>query len=198
MPSRILAAVFAILSAFVSFTSLAQTAAVAPTSLSFGNLAVDTTSLAKTATLTNSGTIALNIASISTTGDFAQTNNCPLSLAKKAKCSILVTFTPTLTGARTGSLVFSDNGGTGTQTVVLKGAGVPQVFLSATTLSFGTLVVGVSSTPKAIVLTNNLAVPLNISGVVSASGDYSVQNGCGSQVPGKSSCSIAVTFTPRQ
>jgi len=196
MSSRILAVVFAILSVFFSSTGLAQTAAIAPTSLSFGNLAVNTTSLAKTVTLTNSGTAALNIANISTTGDFAQTNNCPLSLAKKAKCSILVTFTPTLTGARTGSLVFSDNGGTGTQTVVLKGAGVPQVFLSATTLSFGSFVVGVSSTPKAIVLTNNLVVPLNISGVVSASGDYSVQNGCGSQVPAKSSCSIAVTFTP--
>ena len=181
---------------FFSAAGLAQTAVVTPITLSFGNLAIGTNSSGKAVTLINTSAVALNIANFSTIGDFAQTNNCPASLGKNQKCAILVTFTPTLTGARTGSLVITDNAGTGTQTVALKGSGVPQVFLSATALSFGSIVVGVPSAPKAITLTNNLAVPLSISSVVSSSVDYSVLSGCGSQVPAKGNCSLTVTFTP--
>src|SRR6266481_5767425 len=103
---------------------------LAPTSLSFGGQLLTTTSAAKMVTLTNTGTGALTINSIAASGDFAETSTggtaCPISpatLASGANCVTSVTFAPTALGARTGSLTFTDNAGTGTQTVPLTGTG---------------------------------------------------------------------------
>ena len=101
-----------------------------PSSLSFGNQNVNTTSAAQTVTLKNSGTAALTIGSISltgtNTGDFAQTNTCPINpstLAAGASCTISVTFTPTATGTRTASVSISDNASGSPQSVALTGTG---------------------------------------------------------------------------
>jgi hypothetical protein len=101
-----------------------------PTSLAFGNQTLNTTSAAQTVTLTNNGTAALTISSIAASGDFAETSTgtgaCPISpatLAASGSCTISVTFTPTATGARTGTLAINDNAGTGQQTVPLSGTG---------------------------------------------------------------------------
>src|SRR5437588_10929333 len=59
---------------------------------------------------------ALTINSFAASGDFAATstgaNACPMSpatLAAGANCTINVTFTPTASGARTGTLLLADN-----------------------------------------------------------------------------------------
>jgi len=41
--------------------------------------------------------------------DFAQTNNCPASLAPNANCTIKITFTPTAVGPRVGQIMIPDN-----------------------------------------------------------------------------------------
>jgi len=100
--------------------------ALSPTSLTFGGQLLTTTSAAKTVTLTNNGNAALTINSIVASGNFAQTNTCPVSpatLAASGACTISVTFAPTAVGARTGTLTVTDNAGTGTQTVPLTGTG---------------------------------------------------------------------------
>src|SRR5437868_4869362 len=101
-----------------------------PTSLSFGNQQVNTTSTAQTVTLTNSGNADLTISSIGLTGtnagDFAQTNTCPSSsstLAAGANCTISVTFTPTATGTRSASVSITDNASGSPHTVALSGSG---------------------------------------------------------------------------
>src|SRR5205814_2255682 len=64
----------------VSGTGTAPGVQLSPISLNFGHQAVNTTGAPQTVTLTNSGSSALTISSISITGtnsgDFAQTNNC--------------------------------------------------------------------------------------------------------------------------
>jgi hypothetical protein len=45
--------------------------ALSPISLTFGNVVINTTSAAKTVTLTNSGVATLSISSIATSGSFA-------------------------------------------------------------------------------------------------------------------------------
>jgi len=106
-------------------TGVAPVAALSPASLSFANQPVKTTSAAQTSTLTNSGTAALTISSISVTGDFNQTNNCGTSLAVGASCTISVTFTPSATGSRIGSLSIGDNSSGGSpQTASLSGTGI--------------------------------------------------------------------------
>jgi hypothetical protein len=95
-----------------------------PTSLAFGNQVLNTTSAAKTVTLTNTGTAALTINSIVSSGDFAVSNNpCGANLAGGANCIISVTFTPTALGARAGTLTITDNAGGSPHTVPLTGTG---------------------------------------------------------------------------
>src|SRR5439155_23219900 len=88
-------------------------ASLSPTSLTFGNQNVATTSAAQTVTLSNSGTAALSITSVAATGtnagDFAQSNTCGSSVNAGASCTISVTFKPTATGTRAASVAVTDN-----------------------------------------------------------------------------------------
>jgi hypothetical protein len=99
--------------------------AVSPTSLNFGNEAVGVTSAPQSVTFMNAGNIALAIASIVVTGannsDFAQTNNCPRSLAPNGSCNIKTTFTPTATGIRNASVSITDSAPGSPQVIALRG-----------------------------------------------------------------------------
>jgi archaellum component FlaF (FlaF/FlaG flagellin family) len=100
---------------------------LSPASLNFGDQTVGTTSLPKTITLSNKGSVAVSIDSISITGtnlgDFAQTNTCGTGVAAGASCSITVTFTPSASGRRTASVSVSDSGGGSPQSIALSGVG---------------------------------------------------------------------------
>jgi hypothetical protein len=74
-------------------------------------------------TLTNDGQAPLAITSISTTGDFTQTNSCGASLANNTSCTIAVTFTPAALGSRAGSVVVTDNATGSPHVVSLSGTG---------------------------------------------------------------------------
>ena len=100
-----------------------QQASVNPTSLTFVSQPVGASSTGAVVTLHNSGTTALTISSISATGDFAQTNNCGASLAGGMDCQITVTFTPTATGNRAGTLSIAESSSGSPQTVALSGMG---------------------------------------------------------------------------
>ncbi len=98
-------------------------AKVSTASLGFGSHNLGTVSSAKSFTLTNTGTAALNINSIVASGDFAQTNNCPPSLSAAALCTVNVTFSPSFTGSRPGYLTINDTDPSFLQTVNLNGTG---------------------------------------------------------------------------
>ncbi len=131
-------------------------ATLSPTSLSFGNQVINTTSVAKTVTLTNTGTAALNISSITTSGDFAIfSKTCGSTLAVGAKCKVKVTFTPTVLGKLTGTLTFTDNAPNSPQTVALSGTGVLPATLTPATATYAAQAVGTTSAAKTFTLTNN-------------------------------------------
>jgi len=102
--------------------------------------------------------------SISITGadpsDFAQTNNCPLTLAPAKKCTISVTFSPKALGTRTATLSVSDNASNSPQTVSLSGTSVKQAVVSPTSLTFALQSVGTTSAAKIVTLINNLPTAL--------------------------------------
>ena len=105
-------------------TANAPVAVLTPTSLDFGSQLVTTTSSpAKTITLKNNGNLVLNITSITGSGDFAETNTCGASVPAGMTCTISVTFTPTATGARTGTITITDNANGSPRTVALTGTG---------------------------------------------------------------------------
>ena len=99
-------------------------ATLMPTSATYPKQTVGTTSSPKTFTLTNNQTVSLDKINISTIGDFAVlSTTCTTSLAAKGKCTISVTFTPTQTGVRMGTLNVSDNANNTPQTASLTGTG---------------------------------------------------------------------------
>jgi probable HAF family extracellular repeat protein len=99
---------------------------LAPRSLAFGNQPINTTSAAKSVTVTNTSPKAVAITSIalkgSAPGQFASTNNCGKSLAGHASCTIKVTFKPTTKGAKSAILNVNGGGG-GLRSVTLTGNG---------------------------------------------------------------------------
>ena len=93
-------------------------------SLDFGAALVGTTSTPQSVTLRNNdGRASLTIDSITTSGDFKQTNDCGGSVAVAATCTISLTFAPVASGTRTGALVISDGAAGSPQTVALTGVG---------------------------------------------------------------------------
>jgi hypothetical protein len=104
---------------------------LSPSSLDFGNSPQGIQSASKTVTLTNTGNVALNLSNIGVTGDYAQTNTCAASLAPAGTCTIHVTFTPTASGARPGTLTITDNAPDSPQSVSLTGTGSADVSIGA-------------------------------------------------------------------
>jgi uncharacterized protein (TIGR03437 family) len=102
-------------------------ASLSPATLSFGNAALGTSTAAQSVQLTNSGSGALNLLSISpgglNSGDFSTTNNCPPTIATGSRCTIQVTFAPTAAGVRTASLFVVGNLSGAPPAVTLSGAG---------------------------------------------------------------------------
>lgn len=177
------------------------TVTVSPASLTWGSVALGGSGTAKVVTLTNTGTAMLNISSITTSGDFAQTPStkpCGTTLAAGAFCKINVTFTPTQLGVRSGSLTITDNATGSPQTVTLSGTGIVQAALTPASKSFGTVTVGTSSPAKVFTLSNKQSVALT--GIsMATTGDYSVSaTTCSTSLAAKSSCTISVVFTPTQ
>jgi hypothetical protein len=98
---------------------------LSPSSLTFGNQDVGTTSAPQSVTLTNTGNAALSISGITLYGtnatDFSQSSNCGTSVAAGANCTINVTFAPKAAGARTAYVDVSDNAAGSPQAVTLSG-----------------------------------------------------------------------------
>ena len=184
----------------------APTVTLSPTSLSFGSQLNRTTGTAKTVTLTNSGTAALSISSIAVaganSGDFAQTNTCPASLAINASCTLSVTFSPSASGSRTASVQVTDNAADSPESVSLSGTGVapaPTVTLSPASLAFGTQQAATVSTAKTVTLANSGTAALSISSIAVAgtnAGDFAQTNNCPASLAVNANCTISVTFDP--
>jgi uncharacterized membrane protein len=171
-------------------------ATLLPTSVTFAGQNVGTTSGSQAVTLTNNGTGPLSISSIAASGDFAETNTCPSTLPVGASCTIDVTFNPTATGPRTGTLSVTDNAAGSPQSAGLNGTGTtPGAVLSPTSLTFAGQNWGTTSAAQQITLTNNGTGPLSISSIA-ASGDFAQTNTCGSTLAPSVSCTINVTSSP--
>ncbi|HVU69479.1 MAG TPA: N,N-dimethylformamidase beta subunit family domain-containing protein, partial [Ktedonobacteraceae bacterium] len=174
--------------------------------LSFGNQGVHTTSAAQTVKITNSGTSALSISNIAATGtnagDFAQTNTCPASLAAQASCTISVTFTPTASGGRSGTITLTDSDAGSPQVIALNGIGIASgsaVRLSTSNVSFGNQIVGTTSSTQTVTVTNSGVAALSLS-LIQVEGlnanDFAQTNNCPASLAVNASCTITVTFTP--
>lgn len=180
---------------------------ITPNALAFPASAQGQAAPALTATLTNSGSALLTLSSITLTGSdanaFAITaNTCGTTLAAGAQCVVSVTVTPPGIASYNASISVNDNASGSPHMVTLSGSGlaVPSVTYSANPLKFGANLLN-SSNVLPVVVTNSgsstlaLGAP-SISGV--DAGSFAVaSNTCGTSVAAKSTCMIAVAFTPK-
>jgi hypothetical protein len=180
------------------------TLSLSSSALSFGSVNVGATSPAQTITLTNTGTASLTITSLfAFTGDFTGSGNCYTSspLAPGASCVLNVTFAPTSSGTRTGTITMTSNDPAGTKTVALSGTGVvpvPALALSSSALNFGNVNVGTISAPQTITFTNSGTASLSFTSLFSFTGDFTGNGTCYTSVPlvPGATCVLNVTFAP--
>jgi len=96
-----------------------------PLGLTFGNTGLGHVSAQQTVTLTNNGGSLLTIGSVTASGDYTlASNTCTSTLAAGAGCTLAISFAPTATGLRTGTLTVTDNAATSPQATPLSGIGV--------------------------------------------------------------------------
>ncbi len=156
----------------------APAASLSPTSLSFNDQTVGTTSAPQAVTLTNTGAINLQVTHIEASGDFGETNDCGTALRALSSCTIQVTFSPAASGVRTGSLTITDDAADSPQAISLTG-NLPATF----TISTG-------SSPSSATVAAGATATFNLS--LAATGGFSgaVQFSC-SGAPAASNCTVA-------
>lgn len=194
----------------------AGTLAVSPSSLSFGNVGVGQ-SVAKTATLTNSGgsSVTVNQASVSNAAFTISGLTLPVTLAANQTATFSVTFAPTSSGTVSSSITVNGDasltmgavaGGSSSPSAAPISASLPvagdgttiagQLGAAPTTLAFGSVLVG-STQSQSVTLTN--------SGGSSATISQATATGAGVRVSGLTlpltlasgqSSTFQVTFAP--
>jgi hypothetical protein len=129
----------------------------APANLNLGNVNVGS-SVSQTIIVTNTASSAVTISKLATTGTGVTASGItvPFALGAGKQASLKVTFTPPSMGTVNGSVIVSSTTGTaGTSsasstsnlTIALSGVGMqPQISVVPTSVSFGSVAVGVSNT----------------------------------------------------
>jgi hypothetical protein len=178
----------------------------APYSLSFGEATVGKASGPQTITLLNTGTAGIPLDKIFVTGDFSQTNNCPippLQLTLNQTCSIEVTFKPSSVSPASGTGSVFHEGSANPLTISLSGAGtlnVPMVKIYLPILNFSEQRIGSLSASQTVTISNSGKRALRVSSI-DVDGDFTLmpsstcESLSGSLAPA-AKCSAVVTFTP--
>lgn len=193
----------------------AATATTSPTSLSFGNQPVGSTSAPEQLLVTNTSGVPLQVSSIAITAEFTESDNCSgESIAPGDTCSVQVSFAPSAVGAQNGSLTLYGNlAGGGQLTVSFSGTGIPgaAVTLTPSALCFQATLIGQTTSAscqsgpapsqvQSIVIADTGGVAETLTSI-SITGDFAIAaNTCGSSLaPANTpndSCTINITFTP--
>jgi len=191
------------------------------TSLAFGNVAQGTTTVPQTSILTNTGNGTLSITNAIISGSnatdfaFGGSNTCSAGSAvlPGASCTVAVDFAPNepnppqnLAAQAVISFVENDNQSTGAAAITLSGteatAAAPAVSLASTSLNFGSVNVGGSSSQPPVLLKNTGSAALSINSVGIAgtdAGDFTEITNCPlapATLGAGASCTISATFQP--
>ena len=171
---------------------------------------IGTKSTPQVFSLSNIGTTAITITSITATGanaaDFpvnlapSGVPPCGKSIAAGATCGFSVTFAPTLATPEVAFVTIKDSSVGSPHTIGLGGTGdSPSVLVTPPYLAFGKQDVGIASATQAVTVANsgNLTVTVNGVTITGTNASYFSQtNDCSSVAVG-ANCTITVTFTPQ-
>lgn len=196
------------LSIIVFLTCAVRPSSAAPTSqlqfspatVRFGDIEIGSTET-QLVTLTNTGATSVTISAITAGGnEFGVTGvNLPLVLAASQTVSFNVSFSPTQNGWAGANITFANNSSSPNLRLSVGGAArtTQGVSASPTSVSFGSVAVGVS-TNQSVVLTNPFSWKVTLSGLQTTGRGFSVSGPSFPLVlsPGKS-ISLSVAFDPQ-
>jgi len=179
--------------------------------LAFGSVTLNTSST-KSVTLTNAGSTSVTISGITLTQTtdyaFSGTSTCPLTggaLASKAKCTIVVTFTPHSTGVKKGTLVVKSNDPASPLLLGYSGTGSSFESFTPASVTFATTVLNTNSKASKVTfkysgtgtltlssLTPSASYSLNTTGIPSGACNLTGNT----VLSAGGSCAFNVVFTP--
>jgi hypothetical protein len=188
----------------VSLAGASQAASglnVSPSALSFAAVLPGGTSAPQTVTISNSSAYAIPDLTIGASQGFSWTQyTCVGPLAPGASCTVGVSFSPTVSGAATGTLAVNSASIATTATVALSGTGAvaPSIQVSATSIGFLQTGVGQSSSPITLTITNQGTVGSVTGLTLTATAGFTlVENTCSATLAAGASCTVGVEFTPQ-
>jgi hypothetical protein len=187
---------------FPLLSDAATTIHVSPMSLNLGSVKAGGLT-SGTITIKNTGKAGLSITSItSTDAEFSQSNDCTSTdIAPGSFCTVTVTFSPPEEsfGKKTANLeIDSTDTKKPVINVKLRGkAPPPKISVSPSSVNFGKVNIGSTSSSKILTVRNTGVSDLNISGIaISGTDDFKqVASDCSVVAKGYS-CTISITFTP--
>ena len=176
------------------------TVSVTPASLVFAGQQVSTVSAAQPLSVTVSGVNPFTLTSVAVTGDFSADNGCAGSIATGSSCAVSVTFAPSATGTRKGTLTLFGNlpgGQAGPFALSGTGLSAPSIVLSPSgTLAFGDVTVGQTSMVSLIEIANTGQTSASLNSFA-VTGSFAIaSNACGPTLAPNTGCAAGVTFTP--
>jgi hypothetical protein len=154
---------------------------VGATSLSFGSVTVSSATT-QVITLTSTGTSAVTVNSVSIKGvGFSiVAGSFPATLNPSQSMTLQIQFLPTSAGTATGQITISSNSTNGSAAVViLSGTAIaanPQLTVSATNLSFGSVTVSNAIT-QSVTLTSTGTSPVTVNSASITGADFSILGG---------------------
>ena len=170
-----------------------------PASLAFGSVQVGSSmSLSETLTNTGGSTVTISQANVSGAGfSISGLNSFPINLTANQSVTFTATFTPTSAGAASGSLSVVSNASNSPLNIALSGTGTAagQLAVSPTSLSFGNVVVGSSSSLNGTLTASGASVTVQ---PASPTNSEFVLSGISlpTTLAAGQSAAFSVTFTP--
>jgi len=190
---------------FISLVGISQVSplTLSPVALNFGTVNVGASD-ALSVTVTNSGSVPVTFLGLTTNGDYSvAAGMCPAigsTLAAGVSCVLTVTFRPTATGTRTGTLSLSSDATQLPLTVSLTGIAV-EAHLKVTpgSLAFGSVDSGFSAALTLTLLNTGSASVTGIANAMSGTNaaEFVVTAPCSTTtLAPNQGCTEIVTFTP--
>ena len=122
---------------------------------------------------------SVDITNISISGDFFEADDCPTTLNSASSCDVEVTFDPTNTGTRTGTLtVYTNSVFNPKLTISLSGVGGGLRY-TPSSIDFGNQAIGKKSSSQSVVFTNSSTSSITFSSVSTTRTTFAVaSNAC--------------------
>lgn len=170
-----------------------------PQVLTFPDTYLGVDSAAVPVTVTNNTANPVSIRGIFLYLDFKQSNDCGQVLAAFSSCTINITFRPIGNGLRRAALYLYTDVRPSPFQVSVSGNALsgPVLTMSPTALNFPNTLVGSTSNPQLVRLSNTGSAPFNITSITSPQPSFLITTNCPVTLARRASCSATVRFAPQ-